>query len=71
DLGELDSVSLEGIQLLVAIADIVEADGGRLWLACRDEGQHGERVVALEGDLRRTIERLIASRVERLRLPIA
>jgi hypothetical protein len=70
DLSELRSVSLDAMQLLVAIADIELAEGGRLWLACRDERLRRHQVVALEGEVRQAFERLIARRIERLRLPL-
>jgi hypothetical protein len=62
DVSDLTSVSLDGLRLLVVLADILLAQGSRLLLACRDGARGSYHLLAVEGDTRAALSRIVDER---------
>jgi hypothetical protein len=62
DVSDLTSVSLDGLRLLVVLADILLAQGSHLLLACRNGTRGSYHLLALEGDTRAALGRIVDER---------
>jgi hypothetical protein len=62
DVSDLTTVSLDGLRLLVVVADILLAQEGRLLLACRDVRGESRHLIALEGEARAALGRIVDER---------
>jgi hypothetical protein len=52
----------QGLRLLVVVADILLAQEGRLLLACRDVRGESRHLIALEGEARAALGRIVDER---------
>ena len=62
EISDLTSLSLDSMQLLVVIADILAAQGGLLLRACRNGTEGSQCVLPLEEEVRNALDRMIARR---------